>query len=505
IRQLIHQPASAPEVMLQQAIALAKHDRRSSVEHLVRIAEECGDDPLLPHIVWNNLLPSLTNGGDAFLVALRNAGGARAPALKQIVARALDPILSNPGFSSDLLASFLLTLVNDAESNQALIHNCLVVIAQKLQTGELSDNKRRELAPHLEPVLSPLIAQPQHSDLHREAVLLATSLGMPQAFEPARELLVSPQVSDALRLQALAALIVADDADVLAAVRPILRDAKASAALRRGVIDALGRMETDQIAGMLLDVYAELPAELRPQAIELLTQRPAWAEELVAAIVGKRIAPADVNTNQVLRLSSSKNAALTQQVAAIWGAVRTERNPDREKVIAQMRDTLRTHSGDPYKGQALFGKLCGQCHKIYGQGQEVGPDITANGRASFEQLLSNVFDPSLVIGNAYQARIVVTTDGRTLTGLLAEESPQRVVLKVQGGKLETIPRSQIEEIAVSKLSLMPEGVEKQYQPEEIINLFAFLTLSKPPSDPSARLIPGTAEGMQPATNADQGK
>ena len=52
----------------------------------------------------------------------------------------------------------------------------------------------------------------------------------------------------------------------------------------------------------------------------------------------------------------------------------------------------------------------------------MGPDITANGRSSFEQLLSNVFDPSLVIGPAYQVTTVVTKDGRNLTGLIVEDN-----------------------------------------------------------------------------------
>jgi putative heme-binding domain-containing protein len=139
----------------------------------------------------------------------------------------------------------------------------------------------------------------------------------------------------------------------------------------------------------------------------------------------------------------------------------------------------------------VFTKVCGQCHKIYGQGQEVGPEITSNGRASFEQLLSNVFDPSLVIGAAYQARIVATGDGRVLTGLLAEDNEQRIVLKIQGGKLETIPRDEVEAIKVSELSLMPEGLEKQLKAEELADLFAFLVLDSPPESPDAKPIPGT--------------
>jgi putative heme-binding domain-containing protein len=123
-----------------------------------------------------------------------------------------------------------------------------------------------------------------------------------------------------------------------------------------------------------------------------------------------------------------------------------------------------------------------------------------NGRSSFEQLLSNVFDPSLVIGAAYQARVVVTADGRVLTGLVAEESDQRVVLKMQGGKQETIPRSEVEELKVSRLSLMPEDLEQQLKPQELADLFAYITLDKPPGDPMARKLPGSQPVVPRETN-----
>jgi putative heme-binding domain-containing protein len=91
-----------------------------------------------------------------------------------------------------------------------------------------------------------------------------------------------------------------------------------------------------------------------------------------------------------------------------------------------------------------------------------------------------VFDPSLVIGRAYQAVTVATADGRSLNGLLVEDGEARVVLKLQGGKQEIIRRDEIDDLKRSQLSLMPEGLENQLKPEEIINLFAFLALEKPP-------------------------
>src|SRR5947199_9742567 len=97
---------------------------------------------------------------------------------------------------------------------------------------------------------------------------------------------------------------------------------------------------------------------------------------------------------------------------------------------------------------------------MYGAGGKVGPDITANGRASFEQLLSNVFDPSLVIGPGYQVVTVVTRDGRNLTGLLAEDNDQRVVLRLRGGDEEAISRNNVRYTRPTKATMMPEGLEE---------------------------------------------
>jgi putative heme-binding domain-containing protein len=158
---------------------------------------------------------------------------------------------------------------------------------------------------------------------------------------------------------------------------------------------------------------------------------------------------------------------------------------------------FREHIGDPHRGQTVFRNLCAQCHTIYGEGGKVGPDITANGRATFEQLLSNVFDPSLVIGPAYQVATVVTKDGRNLTGLIAEDNEQRIVVRMPGEGEETVPRSHVKYTRLSKLSMMPEGIEGLLDKKDLADLFAFLSLDKPPTDPAAKLIPGAPEIPKP--------
>jgi putative heme-binding domain-containing protein len=293
------------------------------------------------------------------------------------------------------------------------------------------------------------------------------------------------------RQLALETLVVAKDDSLLQTAETLVSSQGDEAAdKQRAVLTALARSDEPSIAGMVLTAYPALAAPSQPLAIELLTQRAAWSKALVAEVAAGRIPPAALNVNQVRKLLSLGDAALAKEVTRHWGTVREGRDPAREQLIRQMRLLIASTPGDPHRGKLVFNKLCGQCHKLHGEGQEVGPDITANGRASYDQLLSNVFDPSLVIGASYQARTIRTIDGRIVTGLLAEDSEQRVVLKVQGGKLETIAREEVEATKVSELSLMPEGVEKQLQPQEIADLFALLTLDKPPEDPSAAPIPG---------------
>jgi putative heme-binding domain-containing protein len=155
-----------------------------------------------------------------------------------------------------------------------------------------------------------------------------------------------------------------------------------------------------------------------------------------------------------------------------------------------MGDYLRRHPGDPRAGRVAFRKLCAQCHTIYGEGQAVGPDLTSNGRGTFDQLLASVLDPSLVIGPSYRTTTVVTEGGRSLTGLVVEDSERRIVLRMPGGVQEVVPRNDVKATRVGKLSMMPEGIENLLGKQELADLFAFLALDRPPEDPSARPILG---------------
>jgi putative heme-binding domain-containing protein len=483
---------SSPDVQLQVAIAARKIQGNNAISTLLEVLSACGEDKLIPVIVWQNLHPLLEDQAEQFLQIAAKMDGRRSPALARMMPRVVERVLGRRKMEPRLLVTLFRLLTEGKTADTRAAGLCLGVLAGKVQTGEIHGEQMKTLRQQFAPQLRQLLADSSPRPLRMEAALLAASLNEPMGREIVRQCYRDKGQPEGVRLRALEALIAARDESVLNAAADLLADRKANALpFRAQVLAALGKLNDKRVSTTILDAYERMEPDLQPKAIELLTQRPIWGKQLLQAIADKKIPAAALNVNQVRKLLASKDAELVKQIKAIWGTVREGRDPQREKLVKDMGDFLRKNRGDARAGMVVFKNLCGQCHKIHGEGTEVGPDLTGNGRASFEQLLSNVFDPSLVIGAAYQATTVQTKKGRTLSGLVVEDNKQRVVLKVQGGKLETVPRDDIEEISVSPVSLMPEGIEKQLKPKEIADLFAFLALDKPPDDPSAKYIPGT--------------
>lgn len=481
----------APDVKLQAAIAARKLLGDQSLPILLDILSSCGDDKLIPHIVWQNLHPLLETHSAEFLRIVETMDLKQSPNVASLLPRVLERMLGRKTSDMSTPATLFAMLVDGRQANVAAAQQCLALLAARVETGELGGERLQMLRDRLQPLLADILKTKADSPLHFDAVLLAATWRDAAALAAARQALSATTMPEPQRLKALGALVSAGDEQVLDAVAGILASGKGTTPEFKGQsLAALGRLDAPRVAEVVLAGYRQMPPEVQARAIELLTQRAAWSRRLMLVIASKAI-PADaLNANQVRKLLATRDPELIKLVNQHWGTIREQRNPGREAVIADMLALLRKLPGDAHKGQEVFKKVCGVCHKMYGEGQEVGPDITVNGRSSFEQLLSNVFDPSLVIGAAYQARTVVTKDGRVLTGLVAEDTDQRIVLKVQGGKQEVIPRADIEETKLSALSLMPEELEKQLKPQELADLFAFLSLDNPPGDPKARRLPG---------------
>lgn len=450
------------------------------------------DDSLIPQLAWQNVHPLLEDHTDDFLMVLEKGKYLRHASIARLMPRFAARILARKEFQAAEIAKLLTLLAEqDNDDCREAARSLLYAIADSSQTGGFEAPKREALHAALAPTFAAISAAGEKHSLYVPATQLSATWGDAKAIAAVEKMLAETK-DEAHKLGCLRALIGGGAASALPTAEKLLDSSPVQT--QEQVLSLLGRMNAPQIAPAVLSRYTKFDPGLQPKALELLTTRVEWSTPLLAAINDKSLSKDALNLNQLRRMASFKDEAFAKQFKTIYGTIREGRNPDREQVINQTRDFLNGTPGDAERGIAVYKKVCAQCHKMYGEGAEVGPDITLSGRNNWDQLLTNVLDPSLVIGGAYQARILQTADGRVLTGLPVEETDQRVVLKVQGGKLETIPRDQIEVYKVSEISMMPEQLEKQITPQELADLFSYLALDKPPSDPKAKYLPGYPRG-----------
>lgn len=454
----------------------------------LNLIRDCPDDPLIPQIAWNSLHPLLEDHTIDFLSVLEKGKFLRHASIAKLMPRFAARILARKQFKADEIAKLLSLLsAQDNEDCRNAARQLLWSIAESSQTGGLDAAKREALKTEFASTFDAVNKVGESHPLYVPATQVQCSWGDATAIAAVEKMLAETK-DEPHKIGCLKALIGGAAPSALSIAEKLLDTT--SVGTQEQVLFLLGRMNSPKIADVILSRYAKLEPGLQPKALELLTTRSEWSTPLLAAIEAKTISKDAPNLNQLRRMASFKDEAFVKQFKALYGKIREGRNPDREQVLNKTRDFLHGTPGDPERGIVVFKKVCAQCHKLYGEGAEVGPDLTGSGRNNWDQLLTNVLDPSLVIGGSYQARILQTTDGRVLTGLAVEDNDQRVVLKVQGGKLETVPRDQIEVYKVSEVSMMPEQLEKQITPQELADLFSYLALDKPPSDPNAKYLPG---------------
>jgi putative heme-binding domain-containing protein len=143
-----------------------------------------------------------------------------------------------------------------------------------------------------------------------------------------------------------------------------------------------------------------------------------------------------------------------------------------------LRQAAMNQGGDPKRGKAIYlsaAAKCATCHKIQGQGGEVGPDLShVGGKFDRTHLIEAVLDPSAEITQGYHATVLETKAGRVITGIVKSETATAVTLLDGEGKRITVPLGDIARRTVSKVSLMPAGLADAMTPGEFTDLIAYL-------------------------------
>ena len=114
------------------------------------------------------------------------------------------------------------------------------------------------------------------------------------------------------------------------------------------------------------------------------------------------------------------------------------------------------------------------CHRLGPKGANVGPNLASSPSRDPEALLVNILDPNQYVVPSYEQFVVVEKSGRTFTGIIASQTATSVTILREQGLRDVILRGDIEELTSTGRSLMPEGLEKTINHQEMADLLAFL-------------------------------
>jgi putative membrane-bound dehydrogenase-like protein len=315
------------------------------------------------------------------------------------------------------------------------------------------------------------LSKAQEPEIRDLALRAAVAFGDQRAFPQLRQRLVDKDRSMAERLGALDTLVKGRDKELAPSLYAILDTQE----LQSPAIKALSAVADSQAAEKLLALYPQLNKNAREDAVATLVSRAPFAEKLLDAVESGKVARSDVHAFHVRQMVSLNDKPLVERINKSWGKVGTS-SEEQQQAIEKYKSQLTKKElakADVSQGRLHFNKHCLACHQLFGAGEKVGPDLTGSNRADLNYILENLVAPNAVVGKDYQMTLLQLDDGRVLSGLITKETDSAVTLKTIND-LVVVAKDEIAQRKLSELSLMPNGLLEQMQPQEIRDLIGYL-------------------------------
>lgn len=448
------------------------------------------DDPFLPLLWWWAVETHAINGCDEVLDrftrrSLWNSQLGRDTLLPKLTRRyAADP--------SPLGLAAVLRLLDAAPDQAARLPLWQAVLLGWTTTrmdavnGPMGQDTEERLR-QLHDLSRRVIADWQKSPVNPALWQLAILMRHPPAIEAAKQTAFDGRSAAAQRATALTLLTHSFDHDLidptLRVLNSTLVDTEEQTAseqigrdtLQHAALELLSQYNEPRIALELMRIHqASHDPALRSRIRDLLLSRAEWAEPWLMAVDRGEILAEITSLEQVRRVNLLGSPRLDEIVAKHWGKLVGQTREERLAEVRRLNNDLRAGEGSVEAGQRLFQAHCAKCHRLFGEGNRVGPDLTSANRQDREFLLLSLVDPSSVIRKEYVSAIVQTASGRVVTGMPVARTQDTLVLVDSKGDRQTISTSDVEELQDSPLSLMPDDLFRQFKPQELRDLFAYL-------------------------------
>jgi putative membrane-bound dehydrogenase-like protein len=464
----------SPAVRLVLASTLQRLpvQRRITLATLLTRGPQDADDHNLPLLVWYGLIPTAEADPQRLATFALHC---KWPKTQRFAVRRLAEISTQqPAGLETLVAGLLMDPNADFE-------NCLNGLADGFRGWRKAVPPRSWslLADQLQATTAPRVQELINQ--------LNVVFGDGRTLTELKQLALDPQAEPGLRVSAIEALVSQPDNDALDICLAVLRDPRFNGAALKG----FARYEDPQVAREIIRSYRSFRAPLRPRVIALLSSRASFAEELLTAVAAKQIPLSDITAYDVRQLKLLEVDSINTRVKELWGNTR-EATLDKRERIQSLKNALSTQPDLDLKelqhGRKLFEVHCAKCHKLYGHGESIGPDLTGAQRSNLDYLLENIVDPSAVVAKDFCLSVIALDDGRIINGLIVANSERSLTLQTQT-ELITFDREQIERIRESDLSPMPEGLLDQLSDVQIRQLIGYLRLPQQVSLTESDAIP----------------
>ncbi len=345
---------------------------------------------------------------------------------------------------------------------------------------EMGDSKRRGADPALENLIKRCIDD-DSTELVRQALRAGQAMGVNLADSQADLLaratrVVQDKGANAGQRTEQLSLIAFAPYETRADLLFGLLDTREPRSIQTAAIEQITDDGGTADAERLIAMWSSLGPAVRKRAGDFLLYRRPNNALLLDALEDGRLKLGELNLHlerrRHLLWSSDKSIAKRAEKLFSDAGVVT-----RAAALEQMRPALEL-AGNPEKGKAIFQERCAECHRIGDNGSDVGPNLTDIFRKSPEQLMHDVLDPNAGADPEYLAYTVVPSsedlNADIVSGLLVAETDSAITLRQAGGTETTFARSAIESFTTTGLSLMPEELEADLDPQGFADLLAFL-------------------------------
>jgi len=268
-------------------------------------------------------------------------------------------------------------------------------------------------------------------------------------------------------------------------IEPLLervQDNQEAVSLRAEMVRVLAKIDHPLIADRLMDlVRTATAAELHSVAYEALFSRQNWAKIWLAAVDAGSCSTQGPTLDQVRGLAAYGDNQIDLWLTKHWGRLQGATREEKLAEVRRLNNDLRASSGQIESGRELFKQHCAACHRLFGEGGQLGPDLTTANRENRDFLLVSLVDPSSTIRKEYLSSIVRTQDDRVYTGIV--QTNDKGLLRIVNAKNEAtlLAAEEIADVRQSSVSMMPEDLYRVFSPQQLRDLFAYLQAPQTPA------------------------